>query len=165
MKKIYLLQKGVKKPMADDLEFTIDKFTFRICTDRYYSDEGLWIKPENNHVRIGISDYLQQRSGDVAFVELKPEGTELSFGEELVVIETIKVNISLSSPLTGRVKEVNPLMEAAPEIINHDPYGDGWLVSIEPKDAEVSLEKLLDPRSYFNKIKLEAEGEVRDHDQ
>ena len=101
----------------------------------------------------------------MAFVELKPKGTQLSFGEELAVIETIKVNISLSSPLTGKVTEVNPLMETAPEMINQDPYGDGWLVSIEPQGAGVSLDKLLDPQTYFNKIKLEAEGEVRDNDQ
>lgn len=151
--------------MVDDLEFTIDKFTFKVATDRYYSDEGLWIKPENNHVRMGISDYLQQRSGDVAFVELQPEGTEVSLGEELAVIETIKVNISLSSPLTGRVIEVNPLMETAPEMINQDPYGDGWLALVESKDAEVGFAKLLDPQSYFTKIKLEAEGEVKDNDQ
>ena len=62
--------------MADVLEFTLDKFTFEVPTDRYYSEEGLWVLPEeDDRVRIGLSDFVQQRSGDVAFAEIKPEGT------------------------------------------------------------------------------------------
>jgi glycine cleavage system H protein len=146
--------------MPNDLEFTVDKFTFHIATDCSYSDEGLWIKPEDNHLRIGISDYLQQRSGDVAFVELKPLGSELTLGDELAVIETIKVNISLSSPVTGIVTEVNPSMEAIPETINQDPYGKGWMVLMEVQDVKGALAKLLDPQAYFARVKQEAEGEV-----
>src|SRR5512136_1838929 len=111
--------------MMNYLEYKIDKFIFRIADDRYYTDDGLWAKPEHNHVRIGISDYRQQRSGDVAFVEIKPEGTHLSVGEELGVIETIKVNFSLASPISGKVIEVNPILEISPEAINQDPYGIG----------------------------------------
>jgi glycine cleavage system H protein len=146
--------------MMDFLEFTIDKFTFRTATDRFYSDEGVWAKPENNHVRIGISDYLQQRSGDVAFAEIKPVGTAVAFGDELAVIETIKVNISLMSPVTGKVIEVNPTMETSPEAINQDPYGAGWLVVIEAAEWATNLKHLLDPQAYFAKIKLEADQEV-----
>jgi glycine cleavage system H protein len=146
--------------MPDYIEFTVDKFTFKVATDRSYSAEGLWVKHEGNTVRIGISDYLQQRSGDVAFSELKPVGTTLAFGDELAVIETIKVNISLSSPVTGRVVEVNPAMQTSPEIINQDPYGNGWLLVIHVPDLMVQLEQLLDARSYFEKIRHEAEQEA-----
>lgn len=146
--------------MMDFLEFAIDKFTFRTATDRFYSDEGVWAKPENTHVRIGISDYLQQRSGDVAFAEIKPVGTAVAFGDELAVIETIKVNISLMSPVTGKVIEVNPTMETSPEAINQDPYGAGWLVVIEAAEWATNLKHLLDPQAYFAKIKLEADQEV-----
>jgi len=147
--------------MTDFLEFTIDKFTFRTATDRFYNDEGVWAKPENNYVRIGISDYLQQRSGDVAFAEVKSEGTTVIFGEEIAVIETIKVNISLTSPVAGKVIEVNSAMETSPEAINQDPYGTGWLVVIEAAELAIDLKHLLDPQAYFAKIKLEAEQEVK----
>ncbi len=87
-------------------------------------------------MRIGLSDFLQQRSGDVAFAEVKPVGTALNFGDEVAVIETIKVNISLASPVSGKIVEVNPAMETAPEAINQDPYGAGWLAVIEATDWE-----------------------------
>jgi glycine cleavage system H protein len=147
--------------MINYLEYTIDKFTFRIANDCYYTDNGMWVKPENNHIRIGISDYLQQRSGDVAFAEIKPVGTVVDVGEELAVIETIKVNISLTSPVPGKVIEVNPAMETSPEVINQDPYGAGWFALIEVEGGETNLKHLLNPQAYFSKIKLEAEQEAK----
>jgi glycine cleavage system H protein len=146
--------------MINYLEYKIDKFIFRVADDRYYTDDGLWVKPENNHLRIGISDYLQQRSGDVAFAEVKPEGTLLSIGDELAVIETIKVNISLVSPVTGTVLEVNPILENTPEAINQDPYGTGWLAVLKTEGELINLKHLLDPQTYCSKIKKDAEQEV-----
>ena len=147
--------------MPEMLEFTLDKFTFKVATDRLYTGEGLWVKVENTTLRVGISDFLQQRSGDVAFAEIKPMGTALAAGDELAVIETIKVNISLSTPVAGRVVEVNPAMESAPEIINQDPYGEGWLAMIEPLEGEVTqMEMLMKPDVYFTQIKGDAEQEV-----
>ncbi len=143
--------------MTNYLEYQIDKFIFRIADDRFYTDYGLWVKPGTTTARIGISDYMQQRSGDVAFVEVKPEGTVLAVGDELAVIETIKVNISIVSPAAGKVIEVNPLMETSPEVINQDPYGTGWLAEIELGDRVNSLERLLDPPTYLSKIRKDAE--------
>jgi glycine cleavage system H protein len=101
--------------MPDFLETTVDKFIFRVATDRHYSTEGVWAKADGNRVRIGVSDFLQQRSGDVAFAAVKPRGTKLTVGDEIATIETIKVNISLPSPVNGSVIEVNPAMEMTPE--------------------------------------------------
>src|SRR5512139_3920523 len=112
--------------MPEFLETTVDKFIFRVAADRFYNGEGVWALAEGNLVRIGLSDFLQQRSGDVAFAEVKPVGTQLAFEDEAAVIETIKVNISLSSPVSGKIVVVNPDMELAPEMINQDPYGKGW---------------------------------------
>jgi glycine cleavage system H protein len=147
--------------MPEYLETTVDKFIFKVATDRLYNAEGVWAQVEGRLVRIGLSDYLQQRSGDVAFAEVKPVGTELTFGDEAAVIETIKVNIGLSSPVTGKVVEVNPDMELAPEAINQDPYGKGWLALIEPGDWEANRVLLLEPPAYFAKMKIEAEEEAR----
>lgn len=147
--------------MPEYLETTVDKFTFRIATDRLYTIEGVWARPEGKLVRVGLSDFVQQRSGDVAFAEVKPVGVEVTFGGEVAVIETIKVNISLGSPVTGKVVEVNPVMSATPDSINQDPYETGWLVVIEATDWETDRSRLLDPRAYFEKMKLEAEHEVK----
>ncbi len=142
------------------LELTVDKFTFRVATDRLYSSEGMWAKAEGSRVRIGVSDYLQQRSGDVAFAEVKPLGTEVLVGGELAVVETIKVDVSLASPLTGRVAEINSAMKDAPEVINQDPYGAGWLAMIEPAHWHVDMQRLLEPKVYLDRMKHEAEQEV-----
>jgi glycine cleavage system H protein len=147
--------------MPEFLETTVDKFIFKVATDRYYSSEGIWAQAEGNRVRIGLTDFLQQRSGDVAFAEVKPAGTALAAGDEVAVIETIKVNISLTSPVSGRVAEVNPAMETAPEAINKDPYGEGWLAMIEAADWEADRARLLDPQAYFNLMKGQAEEEAK----
>jgi glycine cleavage system H protein len=147
--------------MTDFITFSIDKFLFKIATDRLYSDEGLWVLSENGKVRIGVSDYLQQRSGDVAFVEIKPEGTRLSTGDEIAMIETIKVNISLSSPLSGVLMDINPALSANPEVINLDPYGEGWLAVVEADDWQTDMILLISPEAYYLKSKLAGENEVR----
>jgi glycine cleavage system H protein len=147
--------------MPEFLETTVDKFTFKVATDRYYTSEGLWAQAEGNRVRIGLTDFLQQRSGDVAFAEVKPTGTVLAAGDEVAVIETIKVNISLTSPVGGTVVEVNPAMDTAPEAINQDPYGEGWLVMMEAADWEADRARLLDAQAYFNLMKGQAEEEAK----
>ena len=147
--------------VPDFLEFTIDKFTFQVATDRWYDAAGIWVRPEGNNVCVGLSDFLQQRSGDVAFAEVKPAGTHLAQDDDIAVIETIKVDISLGSPVNGTVVEVNPAMETTPEVINQDPYGEGWLALMEATDWETDRAHLLDPRAYFERIKKQAEEETR----
>jgi glycine cleavage system H protein len=147
--------------LPEFLETLVDKFTFKVATDRFYNREGVWAKPGGRLVRIGLSDFLQQRSGDVAFAEVSPLGTVVTFCDEVAVIETIKVNISLESPVSGKVVEVNPAMETAPEAINQDPYGAGWLAVIEATDWETDRVRLLDSQAYFAQMKLEAEREVK----
>ena len=146
--------------MPEYLETTVDKFIFKVATDRYYSDEGIWALAEGNRIRIGMTDFLQQRSGDIAFAEIKPEGTALGVGDEVAIIETIKVNVSLTSPVSGTVVEVNPVMELSPEVINQDPYGDGWLVVIEAGDWPKDRDNLLEPQAYFELMKGQAEEEA-----
>lgn len=147
--------------MPEYLETTVDKFTFRVAADRYYTGEGLWALAEGDRVRVGLSDFLQQRSGDVAFAEVKPVNTPVAAGDELAVIETIKVNVVLTSPVSGKVLEVNPAMTKAPEVINQDPYGAGWLAVVEAADWEADRARLLDPPAYFRLTKGQAEAEAK----
>ncbi len=147
--------------MSEVLETTVDKFTFKVPTDRSYSREGLWAQDLGGRVRIGLTDFLQQRSGDVAFAEVKPSGTPLKVGDEVATVETIKVNISLASPVSGRVLEANPQLKTASELINQDPYGAGWLAVIEPTDWSKEKTALLDPQAYFNLMRRQAEEETK----
>ncbi len=153
--------------MPEFLETTVDKFTFKVATDRFYTREGVWAfpLPEGEglgvRVQIGLSDFLQQRSGDIAFAELKPVGTAVVPGDEVAAIETIKVNVALDSPVNGTVIEVNPDIELKPEAINQDPYGAGWLATIEATDWEADRAQLLDPQAYFVVMKAEAEEEAK----
>ena len=147
--------------MSKFLETTVDKFTFKVAMDRFYTSEGVWAKEENGRIRIGLSDFVQQRSGDVAFAEIKPAGTVLAVGDEMAVIETIKVNITYTAPVNGKIAEVNPAMSDAPEAINQDSYGEGWLAVMEVVDWESQRAKLLDPQAYFNIMKGQAEEEAK----
>ncbi len=147
--------------MPEYLETSVDKFTFKVATDRAYTAEGLWASAAGNLVRVGLSDYLQQRSGDVAFVEVQPAGVTVASDDELATLETIKVNTSLSSPVNGKVVQVNPALENAPELINSDPYGDGWLAVIEATDWATDQARLLTAQLYFDQMKQQAEQEVK----
>ncbi len=147
--------------MTEYLEISIDKFKFRVDTSCFYNSEGIWVRVDRNRARLGISDYLQQRSGDIAFVEIKPEGIILSVGDEFSSIETIKVNISLSSPVTGKVVQVNQVLATTPEIINEDPFGEGWLCEVELSNWEEDRTRILDASTYLEKMKREAEEESK----
>ncbi len=147
--------------MPEYLETTVDKFTFRVAVDRLYTPDGVWALVHGNFVRIGLSDFLQQRSGDIAFADVQPEGTVLAVGDEVAAIETIKVNVNLPSPVAGRIHQINPLMETAPETINQDPYGEGWLCEIEAADWAADQKNLLEPAAYFAQMKRAAESEVK----
>ncbi len=147
--------------MAQFLEVTVDKFTFKVAADRWYTREGLWVQPETDRVRVGLSDFLQQRSGDIAFAEIKPVGTVLAIEDEVASVETIKVNVMLGSPVHGTVIEVNPEMDTAPEAINQDPYGAGWLAVIAAPDWPAERSRLLDAAAYFEMVKREAEEEMK----
>jgi glycine cleavage system H protein len=151
--------------MPEYLETTVDKFTFRVATDRLYSPEGVWVfwvQPEGSgRVRIGLTDYLQQHSGDVAFVSVKPPGTKVAAGDELAELETIKMNLSLLAPVSGTVVEVNPALELNPELVNQDPFDKGWLAVLETASWEAERAKLLDPRAYFSVMQSQVDQELK----
>jgi glycine cleavage system H protein len=150
--------------MSEYIETTIDKFIFRIATDRLYSPDGVWAfwleSQGNGRVRIGLTDYLQQRNGDVAFAHVKPVGTKLADGDEIAELETVKANVSIFSPVSGTVVEINSELELRPEVINDQPYDQGWLATVETADWDCDRAKLLDPQAYRSAMKLQAEKEL-----
>jgi len=147
--------------MTAFLETTVDKFTFRVDPACYYNGEGVWVRIDGGRATIGLADYVQQRSGDIAFAEVKPEGTILVLGDFFCSIETIKIDISLSSPVTGKITRVNPALQSTPEIINQDPFGKGWLCEVDLSDWEKDRTLLMSAEAYFAKMKKEAEDEAK----
>jgi glycine cleavage system H protein len=147
------------------LEITIDKFIFRVAADRLYSTDGVWFAAQadegGGQVRVGVTDYVQQRNGDVAFVHVRPPHTTLAAGDEFVEVETIKTNLSLFSPVAGTLVAANPVLETSPETVNEDPYGKGWLAVIAPADWAADRAKLLDPQAYLAAMKSQAEAELQ----
>lgn len=148
--------------MPEFLETTVDKFTFRVATGRFYCRDGMWIfwTQSGNRARVGLTDYLQQRSGDVAFVTVKPPGSKLQVGDDLVDLETIKVNLTLASPVHGAIAAINVALELNPELVNQSPYEQGWLAEIEVMDWETQRASLLDAKTYFEIMKAQAEEEA-----
>ena len=142
------------------LELMIDKFIFRVPKGLYFNEAGLWVRPEGDRARLGLSDFGQQRYGDIAFAEVQPVGTVLKPGNEVASIETIKVNVILPSSVTGTIVEINPELEDEPERINEDPYGAGWLVVVELSDWETDKARLLDAEAYYALVKKQAEEEM-----
>jgi glycine cleavage system H protein len=150
--------------MPEFLETTIDKFIFRVATDRLYSGEGIWVLPQepvaDGLVRVGLTDYLQQRSGDVAFVHPKALGTTLAAGDGFAEMETIKSTEDLRSPVAGELVEVNSTLGTTPECINQDPYGKGWVAVIKAEPGALDRAKLLGPQEYFSLMQRQANEEL-----
>jgi glycine cleavage system H protein len=142
----------------DYLQISVDKFVFRVAHAYRYSDADVWARREANRVRIGLTDYLQQKSGDVAFVNLKMVGTVLAADDELAALETIKVDLVIPTPLAGKIVAVNDALAEHPELVNGDPYGEGWLAEIEPTNM-ADFDALLDAETYLPKLQARAELE------
>jgi glycine cleavage system H protein len=142
------------------LELAVDKFRFRFPTDLFYSETGVWVRFEGRRARVGLSDFTQQRNGDVAFAEPKEPGTQVPAGDEVAIVETIKVNLSIPSPITGKVVEINGELLTTPELINQDPYGKGWLAVLEVEDDEAGRLGLKTASDYLAIAKAQAEAEI-----
>jgi glycine cleavage system H protein len=136
-----------------------DKFELRVCKGYYYTEDGLWISMEEGRVRVGVSDYVQRTGGDVAFVELLKPGSTVERQREFGTLETAKTTVSLLSPMSGTVEEANGRLVEKPELVNSDPYGEGWLVTLAPRKLENELKTLMSADGYFELMlkKLETE--------
>ncbi len=105
--------------------------------DLNFTKEHEWVQIDNDHIAtIGITDFAQESLGDITFVQLPKEGEEMRKDDPFGVVESVKAVSDLYAPVTGRVVEVNQPLLSAPELLNEDPYNDGWLVKVEVKDRE-----------------------------
>ncbi len=120
-------------------------------TQYRYTKEHEWVNLEGTQAKIGITEHAQSELGDVVFVELPAVGTQVKKGDNLGTVESVKAVSDIYAPLSGKVIEVNTKLESAPETINQDPHGEGWLVVIEMADSS-EVDNLLDAASYEKEI-------------
>jgi len=125
--------------------------SFEIPEDCRYLASHEWARREDGTVRVGISDFAQDELGDVVFVELPSEGDAVDAEAAFGVVESIKAVSDVYAPVSGTVVAANETLETEPELVNEDPYGDGWMIEIEPSD-ESEFDALLSPDEYENQI-------------
>ena len=116
-------------------------------SDLRYTEEHEWVRPGDGVCRIGITAFAQDELGEVVFVELPEVGQTFQAGEEIGTIESVKAVAEIYAPVAGEIVAVNETLDAEPEKVNNDVYGEGWLVEMRYADA-AELEGLLDAASY-----------------
>ncbi len=116
-------------------------------TNLKYSKDHEWVKVDGNVATIGITDFAQSQLGDIVFVDIQTEGEDLEAGEVFGAIEAVKTVADGLMPVSGKVVEVNADLEGAPESVNSDPYGAGWMIKVEMSNP-AELEDLLDAEAY-----------------
>ena len=147
--------------MAEEfLETRADKFLFRVKKGLFYSSQGCWIALDGDKATIGVTDFQQKVSGDMVFIEMIESGSRITQGEPMGQIETIKVSIELASPVSGIVEEVNDLLSEKPELINEDPFGQGWIYRVRGENLVEETRGLMTDADYFELMKGMIKGEL-----
>lgn len=116
-------------------------------SDIRYTAEHEWIRVEGEEAYVGITDYAQSELGEIVFVDVPTIGEEVAQGEVFGSIEAVKTVSDLNIPVTGEVLAVNEELDAQPELVNNDPYGEGWIIKIAVKDI-AELDNLMDAEAY-----------------
>ena len=117
--------------------------------DLFYTKTHEWVSFENGIATVGITDFAQSQLSDLTFVELPEVGASFAAGDEAAVVESVKATADIYAPVAGEVVEVHEELEDAPELINNDPFGEGWIFKLKVED-ESQLDLLLDAESYEN---------------
>ena len=119
--------------------------------DLYYTKEHEWARVEGDVAVVGITDYAQSELGDILYVELPAVGKQVKSGDVLATVEAVKAVSDVYAPVSGEIIEVNEELSTTPELINKDPYGEGWMVKIKMSDPN-QVEQLLSPSQYRDLI-------------
>ncbi|HSJ71585.1 MAG TPA: glycine cleavage system protein GcvH [Acidimicrobiia bacterium] len=119
--------------------------------DLRYTDNHEWARVEGDRVRMGISDYAQDALGDIVYVDVPKVGTRVGQGDAFAEVESTKSVSDVYAPVSGTVVEANPALDATPELVNRDPYGEGWFVIIEADDL-TELDSLKDAGTYVSSL-------------
>jgi len=137
----------------------VDKYTFKVYRDRFYTENDSWAKVEGDVATVGITDFIQNMASDILFVQFSEIGTKVEQFDELGTFESVKTMLDMISPVSGTIIEVNSRLESEPELMNKDPYGEGWFVKIKVEDFDADRKNLLDPEGYYEVLKRKVEAE------
>lgn len=118
-----------------------------IPSNLYYTKEHEWIRVEGNEAFVGITDYAQSELGEIVFVDINTEGETLGQGDVFGSVEAVKTVSDLNMPVEGEVLEINETINDQPELVNNDPYGEGWMIKISVVNPD-DLNNLLDAEGY-----------------
>jgi len=143
----------------DSHQIKVDKWTFHVPKDRFYNENDCWAKVEGNTAKIGITDFLQNMATDVIFVKFNDVGMEVEQFDEVSSFESVKTVLDLISPVSGTIERVNERLSETPELVNKDPYGEGWFVIIKLKNFDSDRQNLLTAQEYFEVLKRKVETE------
>ena len=116
-----------------------------------YTTDHEWIRVEGNDAYIGITDFAQRELGDIVYIDINTVGQDVAQNDVFGTVEAVKTVSDLFMPVTGTIVEINPKLDAAPELVNTDPYGDGWMVKVAVKSPE-QLDSLLSAEAYQEQI-------------
>jgi glycine cleavage system H protein len=116
---------------------------YEVPENLYYHKEYLWAKVEDGKVRIGVSDFAQKQLHDIVFVELPSAGDTITQDEPFGTLESVKAVSDLIAPVSGTIETVNEELEAKPELLNEDPYGEGWLMTLTPTNLDADLKAIM----------------------
>ena len=120
--------------------------------DLKYAEDHEWIQSDGETVRIGISDYAQDQLGDIVFVELPEVGDSFNKGDEFGTVESVKAVSELYLPISGEIAGINNALEDSPELVNTDPYKDGWMIEVKPGNPD-ELTELMNRNAYLEMLK------------
>lgn len=126
---------------------------YEIPDKLYYSKEHEWLRLDNKEAVMGITDYAQKQLHEIVYVEVQKKGTEIKQFQTMGTVESVKSVSDIFSPATGKITQVNTELSDKPELLNQDPYGNGWLAKVEITDPKKDLAKLLTPQQYAEYIK------------
>ncbi len=119
----------------------------RAMSERKYTEDHEWILVEDDIATVGISDHAQEQLGDVVYIELPEAGAEFAQGDEAATIESVKAASEIYAPVAGKVTEVNKALNDSPDLVNSEPYGNGWFFKLKISDAS-EIGKLMDEKAY-----------------
>ncbi|WP_061860482.1 glycine cleavage system protein GcvH [Priestia megaterium] len=123
-------------------------------TELYYSKDHIWVKVEDNRVRLGITDYAQTTLGEIVFLDLPEEGNSLTINNSFGDVESIKTTSELIAPFNGQILKVNPELEDSPEYVNESPYDQGWILEVQMDNVD-DIQHLMRAQEYEDYVQEE----------
>ena len=128
---------------------------YEVIEDLYYTKEHEWIKLEGDRCRIGVTDYAQKSLHEIVFVDLPESGGTVAKSQSMGSVESVKAVADVFAPISGEIVEVNTKLADSPELVNQQPYGNGWIAVVKPSNIDAELKELLDAKGYAGFLKTQ----------